>query len=234
MATTARNPDRVAIFRRMSGVRPTGAWLCLALAAAPQLAAQPSVELQVFGGSSASLSLPITITQRGQPDLGFTAHWDTKPFRPTVYYAWRVGLWNGNRGWRFDHTHHKLYLRNPPPEVDEFRITNGFNLLTVSRAFRSGPLTYSLGAGPVVTYPINEVRDQRLAHDRGLGGYLLSGASLLAAVTREFRVSGGLIASLDARASASWVRVPVVNGRATVPNAALHLHAGLGYLFGTR
>jgi aspartate-semialdehyde dehydrogenase len=35
--------------------------------------------------------------------------------------------------------------------------------------------------------------------------------------------------SLDGRVSASYVRVPVAHGHASVPNLALHLHAGLGY-----
>ena len=203
------------------------------LLAAP-VAAQTTVETQLFVGSAASASLPITITQDGQPDLHFTANWDTKPGRPTFYYAWRLGIWHGNRGWRLDHTHHKLYLDNPPPEIQEFRITNGFNIVTVSRAFRRRHLTYSLGAGPVITYPISTVRGKKLDHDRGLGGYLLSGASVIAMATREFPLVGGLALTLDARGSASYVRIPVVDGHASVPNMALHLHAGVGYRFGPR
>lgn len=218
----------------MRGISGTVRQLALAAGTATALGAQPRVEVQVFGGSAVSLPLPMTVVQRHQPDLRFTAHWDTKPTRATMYYAWRLGLWSGNRGWRFDHTHHKLYLRDPPPDIQEFRITNGFNLFTLSRAFRAGPVTYSVGVGPVITYPINEVRGQRLDHDRGVDGYLLSGATMLASLTREVRLTGGLIASLDARASASYVRVPVVNGHASLPNTALHLHLGLGYLFGPR
>ncbi len=196
--------------------------------------AQTSVEAQAFLGSALSAPLPISIRQDGQPDLDFTARWATKPGRPTRYYAWRVGIWRGNRGWRLDHTHHKLYLKNFPPEVQEFRITNGFNIFTVSRAFRRNHLTYSLGAGPVLTFPINTVRGKPLDHDRGWGGYVLGGGSVIAMVTREFGIVGGLVANLDARGSASYVRIPVVDGHASVPNAAVHLHAGLGYRFGKR
>ena len=203
------------------------------LALAPGSAAA-QIEAQVFFGSAASLPLPMTIHQNGESDLNFTAHWDTKPTQPTWYYAWRVGVWKGNRGWRLDHTHHKLYLANPPTEVQQFRITNGFNIATISRAFRSGNLTYSLGAGPVITYPINTVRNKKLDHDRGLNGYLFGGGSVIGMVTREFPIVAGLRLSLDARASASYVRVPVIGGHASVPNAALHLHAGLGYRFGAK
>ena len=207
---------------------PAFAFTSLVLAPAPAAA---QIEVQAFLGSAASLPLPISIHQNGETDLNFTAHWDTKPTRPTWYYAWRIGLWKGNRGWRLDHTHHKIYLTNPPAEVQQFRITNGFNIATISRAFRSKNLTYSLGAGPVITYPINTVRDKKLAHGGGWNGYYLGGGSVLGMVTREFPITGGLMLSLDARASASYVRVPVIDGHASVPNAAFHLHAGLGYRF---
>ena len=206
------------------------AFALIALALAPR-SATAQIEVQAFFGSAASLPLPISIHQNGEPDLNFTAHWDTKPTRPTWYYAWRIGVWKGNRGWRLDHNHHKIYLTNPPAEVQQFRITNGFNIVTISRAFRSKNLTYSIGAGPVITYPINTIRNKRLGHDVGWNGYTFGGASVLGMVTREFPVTGGLMLSLDARGSASYVRVPVIDGHASVPNVALHLHAGLGYRF---
>ena len=208
-----------------------GPALALGVLATVPGSATAQLEVQVFLGSAASLPLPMTIHQAGETDLNFTARWNTQPRRPTWYYAWRIGVWKGNRGWRLDHTHHKIYLTNPPAEVQQFRITNGFNIATISRAFRSKNLTYSLGAGPVIAYPINTVRDKKLDHDRGWNGYVLGGASVLGMVTREFPITGGLILSLDGRASASYVRVPVINGHASVPNVALHLHAGLGYRF---
>lgn len=214
--------------------RPFTAVLAGGLVAAAPLAAQKSVETVLFAGSSVSLPLPISIEQRDQPDLDFTAHWATHPGRATRYYAWRLGFWSGNRGWRIDHTHHKIYLTNPPPEIQEFRITNGFNILSLSRAFRAHHLTYSLGLGPVLTFPINTVRGKKIDHDRGVGGYLLSGGSIIAMATREFPIVAGLTLSLDVRGSASWVRVPIVDGHADVPNAAFHVHAGLGYRFGQR
>ena len=51
----------------------------------------------------------------------------------------------------------------------------------------------------------------------------------MASATRRFPVAGGVFLSLDGRLSASYVRVPVAHGDAGVPNAALHLHVGLGY-----
>jgi len=191
------------------------------------------LEFQAFLGSSVSAPSPLTITQAGQPDLHFTAHWATRPWLDTWYYAGRIGLWRGDRGWLLDFTHHKIYLTNQPPEVQRFRITNGMNMITVSRGFRHGPLSFALGAGPVIAFPVTRVRGEKLQSDAGFwGGYFLSGGNLMASATRSFPVVAGVFLSLDARASASYVRVPVAHGHASVPNFALHLHAGLGYGFG--
>lgn len=192
--------------------------------------ARAQLELQAFLGSSVSAPSPLSIAQRGRPDLDFTAHWATRPFLDTWYYAGRIGLWHGSRGWLLDFTHHKIYLTNGPPEIQKFRITNGLNLLTVSRGFRRGQLTYALGAGPVITFPRNRVREESLERGRGfLGGYFLSGANVMASATRRFPLTSGFFLSLDGRVSASYVRVPVAGGHASVPNLALHIHAGLGY-----
>jgi hypothetical protein len=203
--------------------------LLLALAGWPA-SALAQLELQAFLGSSVSAPTPLSISQRGQPDLDLTAHWATRPFLDTWYYAGRIGVWSGDRGWLFDFTHHKVYLSNPPAEIQKFRITNGMNMFTLSRGFRHGRLSYALGAGPVVTYPINRVRGQKLQSGRGfLGGYFLSGGTLMASATRRFPLTTGFFLSLDGRVSATYVRVPVADGHASVPNLALHLHAGLGY-----
>jgi hypothetical protein len=192
--------------------------------------ASAQLELQAFLGSSASAPSPLSIRQRGQPDLDFTAHWATRPFLDTWYYGGRIGLWQGKRGWVLDFTHHKLYLTNPPPEVQQFRITNGMNMLTLSRGFRRGRLTYALGAGPVITYPVTRIRGRALEEGGGfLGGYLLSGGNLMASLTRRFPVAAGIFFSVDGRLSATYVRIPVAQGHAGVPNAALHVHLGLGY-----
>jgi len=202
--------------------------LCLAGWPAP---ASAQIEIQAFLGSSLSAPSPLSITQQGQPDLRFMAHWATQPFLDTWYYAGRVGVWKGNRGWLLDFTHHKISLTNGPAEVQKFRITNGMNMFTLSRGFRRRNLAVALGAGPVITYPVTRVRGEALEDSRGfLGGYFLSGGHLMASATRRFPVGEGFFLCLDGRVSASYVRVPVARGHAAVPNLALHLHAGLGYL----
>jgi len=206
----------------------------LALAGRPT-SARAQIELQAFFGSSVSLPTPLTIHQSGESDIHFTAHWATRPWLDTWYYGGRIGVWSGDRGWLLDFTHHKIYLTNPPEEILKFQITNGMNQFTVSRGFRHGLFSYAFGAGPVITFPINNVRNQKLEGDRGFwGGYYLSGANIMASATRKFPVVAPLFLSVDGRVSATYVSVPVAGGHASVPNVAFHFHVGGGFEFGHR
>jgi len=40
-----------------------------------------------------------------------------------------------------------------------------------------------------------------------------------------------LFASVEGKLTASWIRVPIADGRATVPNVAVHVLAGIGATF---
>lgn len=203
--------------------------LAAAIVVAPR-AALAQIEVEGFLGSSVSSPSPLSITQRGQPDLHITAHWATRPFHPTWYYAGRVGLWRGNRGWLLEFTHHKMYMIDPPGTIQQFELSNGVNMATLSRGFRRGKLSWAVGAGPVMTFPLSRVRGNALERGRGFfGGYFLSGATVMGSATRHFPLAAGLFLSLDGRVSASYMRVPVANGHASVPNLALHFHVGVGY-----
>ena len=103
-----RSRERLPVLRRFCFLL----LVCLAGRPAPALA---QLELQAFLGTSVSAPSPLWITQRGQPGLDFTAHWATRPWLDTWYYAGRIGLWSGDRGWLFDFTHHKIYLTTIRP-----------------------------------------------------------------------------------------------------------------------
>jgi hypothetical protein len=208
-------------------VRQSLILLACLVSATPAMA---QIEVEGFLGSSVSAPSPLWITQRGQPDLHLTGHWATRPFRPTWYYSGRIGLWRGNRGWLLDFTHHKMILIDRPSTIQQFALSNGVNIVTVSRGFRRGHFSWAIGAGPTFTFPLNRIRGEALERGRGFfGGYFLSGATAMASATRHFPLLFGSFLSVDGRVSASFLRVPVAEGHATVPNLALHLHAGVGY-----
>ena len=181
-------------------------------------------------GTVWNLRTPLKIHQSGFEDVRVRARYETRPFEVPLYWMARLERSEGPLGWALALVHHKLHLTNLPPEVDEFSITHGYNLLTVERIWRDGPFTRSFGAGVVITHPENTVRGRKLAEDGGpLGrGYHLSGPVVSMALARELRLAGGWFLPLECRTTAAWARVPVVDGHADAPNLAVHWLFGIG------
>jgi hypothetical protein len=187
--------------------------------------------LEVFFGTSYSLHTPLTIYQQGYPDLRQTAHYDTRPFIDTWYYSGRLAFWGKHdKAWVVDFTHQKIYLANPVPEIQEFKVTFGYNQLSFGRAWHRHGLNLSLTGGVVVANPYSIIRGQELGRGGGVmdTGYRLAGVTMEGGLNKQFRLVRPLFFSMDTRLSGSWARVPVQGGHANAPNVAWHLHLGLG------
>lgn len=208
--------------------------LALALASSPRAAFAAGWSVQAAVGFPFDLSLPVAIRQRGEAPIRVRARWETRPFRSPIYYDLRVARSAGGREWALDLLHHKLHLANPPPDVQELSISHGFNLVFVSHAREVARDTWArAGAGLVVAHPESTVRG-RTFDGRGPlgGGYYPAGPTLVVGAERRLFPAGGLFVSLQALASASWARVPVVGGHATVPDVSVHALGGLGFATG--
>lgn len=199
--------------------------LALLLMPAP---AGAQVTFEYFRGTSFSVPTPLTVTQSGYPPITFTAHYSTRPLADSEYYAYRLGHWKNNRAWIVEQVHHKVYLDNPTAEVQKFEVTHGYNLVTLNRAWRRGDLIFMVGAGGVITHAHSEVRGQVYPQK---AEYLLSGATVQSAVARRFNFSKRIFASVEGKLTGSWASVPIVDGRARVPNVAFHVLAGGGVKF---
>jgi hypothetical protein len=230
---TLESPDVPARERGRSAWLATAFSLGLALSFRP-LEAADHVVLEVFSGSALQLQTRTTFRQAGEPDLRFTARWETHPFLPAPYYAWRVGLWHGRGAWELQWLHHKAYLENPPAEVQSFEISHGYNILTLGRATRlTGGLELHAGAGPVIAHTEGVVRGRAIESTGTTfaGGYDLAGAALMVGVGWKLPIVAGLFATVNAEATGAWARVKIAGGTADVPNVALHGLVGLGCTF---
>lgn len=188
---------------------------------------------QFFLGSAINAASPLTIRQNGYPDLNLTAHYTERPFYDAPYYSYRVGKWKGGRAWEIQEVHHKLYLNNPPPEVQNFNVSHGYNLITLNRAWEQGGVIYRLGAGIVLTHPESTVRGQAFPNATGgpfnTGNFYLSGVTVQAGVEKRFVFRKHWFFSIEAMATASYARsVPIANGSADIPNMAVHGLFGIG------
>jgi hypothetical protein len=194
-------------------------------------AQQTRWSVEVFGGTALSFPTPLRVDQNGEPGIRLTARYATRPWTGAPYYAYRVGRHAGSSGWEVELVHHKLYLRDPPPEIQHFEVTHGFNLILLNRVTRRGRWNGRLGLGPVVAHPENEVRGRRLDSGRGGlgGGYHLSGVAGQAAGSRVLPIGGGFRLVAEAKVTGAYARVPVAGGTATVPNVAVHWLMGIGH-----
>ncbi len=172
----------------------------------------------------------LTAWQEGYPELKFTAHYSVKPIEKSTYYAWRIARWKGKRAWELELVHHKLYLDNPPPQIQRFQITHGYNLLTVNRAWDKGKYILRAGAGLVITHPETIVRGKELPWNRSPGGFYLSGPTAQVAAGKAIKLAGPFGLSLEVKFTASYAWIPIEDGYAYVPNLAIHFLAGFSFV----
>jgi hypothetical protein len=209
------------------------AW-ALALLLAAGLAARAHAaewHLQVAVGAAANRESSLAVRQEGFEEIRVPdAEYETRPFESPLYYALRAGRWSERRGWELELVHHKLFLRDPPPEIDRLSISHGYNLVTVNRGWRVGGYALRLGAGGVLAHPESTVRGRVAPEEGGLfdAGYHWTGPALQGGVERRFELGERWFLAVEGKATAARAEVPVADGEAEVPNFALHALVGVG------
>lgn len=195
---------------------------------------EPSWMLEGFAGAAYNVQTELRIEQHGQDQIELAARYETRPFESPIYYALRIGRAKGGRAWEGELIHHKLYLMNPPDEVQYFSVSHGYNLLFLNRAWERHGTDLRAGAGVVIVHPENGVRGLELATGGGTfgGGYSLTGPALQGCVGRRFVIGRGAFFALEGKITLAYARVSVTQGEAAVPSLAVHALAGFGYRFG--
>jgi hypothetical protein len=185
----------------------------------------------VGAGLQYNVPMPIVIRQTDQPDLRLTARFSTRPFFEVPYYDVKVGI--ARKPWAFELelVHHKLYLDNPPAEVEAFELTHGYNPLLVNVVRDQLGVAFRAGVGILIAHPETTIRGRRFPEDGGILGWYVSGPAGQISVSKSFDLSRRLFAGLEGKAVGAWARVPVVNGSADVPNLSAHGLASLGWRF---
>jgi hypothetical protein len=180
-------------------------------------------------GGAASLGSSLRLEQAGHPALELDAEWETRSLEPPLYYALRVSRVGAGGGWALRLVHHKLYLRNPPPEVERFSISHGYNLLTLERGFAVSGFTLWAGAGVVIAHPESTVRGLAQPEQGGGigGGYHVTGPTAALAAARPLALTRRLALVPELGFTLSRARVPIADGEASAPNAAFHFALGL-------
>ena len=192
-----------------------------------------TLSFEVATGDAYNFPIPLHISQSGYPDINMTAHYETRPFSPPPYYLLRIGKWTDNKAWELEFIHHKLYLNNTTDEVTKFTITNGYNLVTINRAWLDKRnLIWRLGAGIVLAHPESTIRGQKYSETGGVwndDGYYIAGPTAMASLGKRFYLTRRFFIELEGKLTASYTNVKIASGNADAPDVALHANLGIGY-----
>jgi hypothetical protein len=187
--------------------------------------------VSVSAGLQYNVPLPLVIRQSGHPDLKLTARFSTRPFFEVPYYDVKVGVARRQWACELELVHHKLYLDNPPAEVEAFELTHGYNPLLMNVVRDQRGVAFRAGVGILIAHPETTIRGRRFPENGGVLGWYVSGPAGQISVSKSFDLSRRLFAGLEGKAVGAWARVPVVNGSADVPNLSVHGLASLGWRF---
>ncbi|HTW91238.1 MAG TPA: hypothetical protein VMH22_05965 [bacterium] len=189
------------------------------------------VYASVSDGLAYSVPLPIIIRQSGQPDIKLTAHFSTRPFADVPYYDAKVGIARGPWAYELELIHHKLYLDHPPPDVQSFEITHGYNPILVNAVREQWRVRFRAGAGILLAHPETTIRGLPLPENGGILGWYVSGPAAQVSVSKYLGFGHHFFAGLEGKFVGAWARVPVADGSADVPNLSVHGLVSVGWRF---
>lgn len=184
--------------------------------------------------AGAALNLPsnINFDQKGYTDFSIDAELETQSFTAPVYYQLRVSATSHeSHYWETELIHNKIFLRNPPVEIQSFSVSHGFNLFGINHVLMFNKwFGWRLGTGVILAHPENTVRGKTYTQNSGLlgWGYSLSGAYLASGVFVQRELSKWLFVSADTRVSSSYSRIPIHDGHASLFLNTLHATVATG------
>lgn len=186
-------------------------------------------------GWAGNLPLPLTIRQADYPDIRIRrANFYSEPFVLPYYWDWRLKKRIGKFSFEFEAIHHKLYLKNKPPEVQRFGISHGFNVLTLNYVRHFSFFSWRNGLGSVLLHPESTVRNKVWPEGPGfdIKGYRLRGLVYNTGISKQIPIiRKRLYLSTELKATFARATMPIAEGDATVNNIALQAIAGMGVNF---
>ncbi len=182
-------------------------------------------------GGSYSLPSPLSIEQEGHEEISLWGDFETFPFEIPLYWAIRVRGEFNQIIWELETIHLKLRLLDPPPEIEQFEISHGYNLTYVNIVLPVYNAYYlHLGLGGALPHPENVIRGKRLPGDGGLlsWGYYFTGPAVQVAFSKSYELHDYFYLNMESKFTLGYARVPIVDGHADIVNGAFQLLLGLG------
>jgi hypothetical protein len=188
--------------------------------------------LTTFVGASSSLNNPFRIHLQNQDDVNRVARYDNQPFSDSQYWGGRMEKWDGNNATGFEIIHHKIYLANTDDIVENFSISDGFNLVYYNRAkYLGNNNIFRYGVGVVVGHPDVTIGGREKWIRKGGRGLTLAGLSGQLSVEKWAYTWKRYRLVMESKLTVSYARVPISDDPKEFsenPDIAFHFTIGFG------
>lgn len=198
------------------------------------------------GGTALNLPSDIKIHQAGFEDLHVgKARFYSEPFTLPPYWDWRISHTARKTSIELEAIHHKLYLKNMPPEIKRFSISHGFNMffinfgkvtdgaILINDKTIKGDIILRIGIGAVFAHPETEIRGFSF-EDKGEflnTNYYFSGPAINLAMGKRWYVLKRLFFNTEIKLISAYAKIPVALGHAKLLTSSFQFVAGLGFDF---
>lgn len=217
--------------------------ILLAVLATPTISASPfetasplysdGLRLSTGVGGSKSMGNVLSIHRHDGKDYVIEAQYDSKPYDDSSYWAGRLEWWENRSAWELEIIHHKLYLMNPPPDILDFSISDGYNLVYINRAWAlpDYQLAARVGVGVVVAHPDITFSDRGRYILKGLPGLRLAGPSVQVALEQRYPLYEHWYLKSELKLTASYAKTAISDRQdeyVVAPDIAIHWVVGIG------
>lgn len=192
-----------------------------------------NVNLSLNFGSAYNAPTYLKIYQENLTDIELTANFATEGFKNPVYWDYKLEVETEKYIYGLRSTHHKLVLRNPTPEIDNFSITHGYNLFSVYFGWKKKYFDVLAGGGIAFSHPEGVINGNYIALEEGIrlygGKYRLTGPNFEAAIRKKVYLYKRLYLNGGIRFTAGYAKPKIIDGYVETYPISFHATAGLGF-----
>lgn len=207
-------------------------FLCISNITLAKLIPQDGWYLHSHWGASNSVPSVMSI-KTNETNVVHNARWNGRSFQDSWYYNVKFEKWTNQRvrGWEW--VHHKMYLANLTPFIQEYSISDGYNMAfyNIGKQHENGLIT-KIGFGIVIGHPdITLQGRERFFLKGGVGGQYFAGFAAQYSIQKWLYETTRHVFSIEGKLTAGYSRVPVstqTHEFSEVPHIGYHFSLGLG------
>ena len=161
----------------------------------------------------------------------FNAEYEPKAFSDFPYWTLRTEYWRKDQALGIELVHHKLYWKNKSADVENFSVSDGYNLLYLNYAKKIQDHRFRIGVGAVFGNPDFKLKGRDRYLKRHLKGMHWGGYTAQVAYERCLYESDRFYINFETKLTYSFAKLPIsdkLNEYAKVPDTAIHFNIGFG------